>query len=222
MNERSVYSQQGEDGIIEFIFDVIGTSSRFAVEFGAFDGVTTSNTKLLEEKGWRRLLLDGEPAAEGIHAEVVTGDNITELFDKYGVPRDVDLVSIDTDFKDWWIWRGLNRRYRPRLVVVEYNGSVPPDLALTVPEDAPGGWDGTDYFGASLLAFDKLARVKGYRLVYCEGCGVNAFFVRSDLIKEPLVARTVKEAWKPANYYGSGKGHPPSDKQMVEVREEWL
>lgn len=94
--ERSVYSQNGEDGVIEKIFEVIGTSSEYFVEFGAADGVWLSNTANLRlNKSWNGLLLEGnnEDLSINLHKEFITAENITEIFDKYNVPYDLDLFT---------------------------------------------------------------------------------------------------------------------------------
>lgn len=218
--ERSVYSQQGEDGVLQHILSVTGEGSRTAVEFGATDGVVTSNTKALEDRGWQRWLFDSHPGSAQVIRAMVLPSNIDRVFEEWGVPRDLAVLSIDTDFLDWWIWRALSW-CRPMVVITEYNAHVPPSEARVVVLDETRGWDGTDYFGGSLLAFDMLARKKGYRLVYCESHGVNAFWVREDCLNglEPL---TVEQAYRSPNYYGQGWFHPKSKETMRLITEEDL
>ena len=150
-HEASVYSQSGEDGTLAHLFDRIGTTNRFFVEFGAKDGQSISNTANLRlHHGWQGLLMDGDPAesaegaesveaaesAEGIefaapnlHAdetaarvrkEIITGENINELLARYHVPKSFDLLSIDIDGNDYWVWKALEG-YLPRVVLIEYN-----------------------------------------------------------------------------------------------------
>jgi hypothetical protein len=107
------------------------------------------------------------------------------------------------------VWRALHEHYQPRLVVIEYNAHWPPGQARAVAYQPWFVWDGTDYFGASLAALHRLAEHKGYRLVYCDEHGVNAFMVRADLI--PALH------YRPPNYDGRGHGHPPSSRTMVHV-----
>jgi hypothetical protein len=110
----------------------------------------------------------------------VTPRNIEEVFARHGVPEELDVLSIDVDTIDYWIWAALGH-YRPRLVVVEYNASLSHEEALVFPNDETARWDETSYYGSSLGAFRQLAAVKGYQLVHTEMSGTNAFFVRSDL-----------------------------------------
>jgi hypothetical protein len=215
--EDNIYSQNGEDGIIREIFKRIGSDSKFAVEFGVEDG-KECNTRLLKKESWRVLQMDGnDDNPPSIKQEFITAENINELFTKYKVPKNIDLLSIDIDFNDFWVWRAISGDYRPRLVVAEYNATVPPDEAKTVRYNRYRMWDGsTDYFGASLLALHKLARHKGYELVYCDKTGVNAFFVRKDLLNDSLKAKTPAQVYRS---YGHSK-HPHSPKQRITITDE--
>ncbi|MBL9078696.1 MAG: hypothetical protein JNL08_14395 [Planctomycetes bacterium] len=208
--ERQVTSQGGEDGVLAELFARLGTTNRCYVEFGCGDGLQC-NTTQLRRSGWHGLLMDGmaAPAAADavIHAAWITAENINELLDQHGVPDEPDLLSIDVDGNDWWIWRAIRRR--PRVVVCEYNANLPFDRALTMPYDPAHRWDGSDFYGASLLALAELGRRKGYTLVYCTQAGVNAFFVRDDQLPpgtEPVDPRAL---WRPPNYWYRGYRSPP-------------
>ncbi len=215
--EESIYSQNGEDGIIREIFKRIGTDSKYAVEFGVEDG-SECNTRLLKEKHWNVLQMDGgEDNPASIKKEFITAENINDLFKKYKVPEDLDLLSIDIDFNDFYVWRAIDSKYRPRLIVAEYNASVPPSLAKTVQYDRKGMWDGSsDYFGASLLAQYRLGKQKGYSLVYCDKRGVNAFFVRNDLLSDSLPAKTPQQVYCSVGY----SKHVRSERKLIDVTED--
>ncbi len=185
--ERSVFSQQGEDGVIEKILSVVGVGSKYCVEFGGYDGVTCSNArKLMAYEDWKGVMFDGgyQNLALSLHKEFITEENINSVFEKYGVPSDLDLLSIDIDFNDFHVWKALSQEYRPRLVVIEFNATFLPHEDRVVPYSAYYAGDGTNYFGASILAMFRLARSKGYSLVYVENRGVNLFFVRDDLLEQ--------------------------------------
>lgn len=171
------FAQDGEDRIIGTILKHIGPVSRVAVEFGAGDGVTHSNTARLRQAGWRVVAFDREPGSALVANETITRENINEVFRHYGVPEDVDLVSIDIDGNDLHVWEALT--YRPRIVVIEYNGKFQPTESVTVPYDAARVWDKTDYYGASVAALYRLARRKGYRLA--DYTISNLIFVRKDV-----------------------------------------
>lgn len=209
--ERRVYSQHGEDGILDALFRAIGTTNRYYVEFGVGNGMERNTRLLVERHGWSGLLMDGGYAnpAIGLHREFITADNILALFEKHGVPDDFDLLSIDIDGNDYWVWKRIGERYRPRVVVLEYNANAGPDERRTIPYDPEFRWSGTDYYGASLAALADLGRSLGYILAGCESLGVNAFFVRSDAAEGRVRRQSVREAYRPPRYGTLARGHPP-------------
>lgn len=197
--ERQVHSQGGEDGVLERIFDCIGTTNRRFVEFGAWDGEKLSNTAHLRlEHGWRGLLLEGDPERQSplVEHEMVTAENVNALFEKYGVPQSFDLLSIDIDGNEYWVWKAIEG-YRPRVVVIEYNVFFGTGVSKTMPYDPGHVWDKTWYHGASLLALRKLGREKGYSLVHTESYAPNAFFVLDSELPDSAVDRPIEEvaAW---------------------------
>lgn len=229
--EASVYSQNGEDGVLREIFRRIGATNRYFVEFGVGPEGRERNTRLLEQRyGWTGLLMDccapvGHPR---VRREMITAENIDDLFVKHEVPEDFDLLSIDIDGNDYWVWKALHTRYRPRVLLMEYNSAIAGDESKTIAYDPGFRWSGTDYFGASLLALERLSRTKGYTLVYCEVRGINAFFIRSDVC--PYVERPFEEIWRPADYtrgkylglarffWPRGVGHrPDQQRRMIDV-----
>ena len=125
----------------------------------------------------------------------VTPQNIERLFGRAGVPSEPDLLSIDVDGQDYWVWEALEA-YRPRIVVIEYNAVLPPGRQLVQPRGYAEGWDGTDYFGASLDALCALAERKGYALAHTDLAAANAFFVRSDLSRDAVPCRRIR--WRGA------------------------
>lgn len=183
--ERQVYSQCGEDGVLEHIFECIGTTGRRFVEFGAKDGLCVSNTANLRlHHGWTGLLMDAA-APEGdplVTRAFIKAENVDALFEEHGVAERFDLLSIDIDGNDYWVWKAIDR-FTPRVVVIEYNIFFQLDDCRTMPYDADHIWDGRScYLGASLAALRKLGEQKGYALVHTDAWAPNAFFVlRSEL-----------------------------------------
>jgi len=222
------YSQNDEDGIIQEIFRRIGASSRAFVEFGVESGVECNTVKLLVE-GWRGLWIE----ANGEHANAirrrfapfveagrltlkestVKPDSIDALIAEAGIAGEIDLMAIDIDYNDYWVWKAV-RTVQPRVVVIEYNASLRPPLALSVPYDPKGSWDGSNFYGASLEALVRLGADKGYRIVGCSIAGVNAFFVRADLCGDKfLEPATAEEHYEPPRHFfhllpGGHKGRP--------------
>lgn len=193
--EEKVFSQNGEDGILREIFRRIGTTSRFCVEFGIEDGTENCTRRLVEQDGWTGVWLEGSAesvararerfAAHPVRIEnaFIDAQNIEPLFDGTGVPGEPDLLVIDIDGNDFWVWQAI-RAYTPRVVVIEYNGSFGRVADWVLPYDPVHQWDYSNRYGASLSALARLAAEKGYALVGCDSCGVNAFFVRCDLLND--------------------------------------
>lgn len=184
-----IHSQNDEDGIIDAIFQDIPPQSRYFVEFGIgpnWKDPTNSNgiegnCVLLRNNGWRGLFMDGgnHPAEYNIQKEFITALNINSLLRKYQVPQNVDIISIDVDGQDFWIW--LACYFRPELYIVEYNPNFRQIWqSQTIEWDLQNRWDASKYYGASLGGLIKLGYDKGYKLVHANG--TNAFFMRTDLL----------------------------------------
>jgi hypothetical protein len=223
--ERSWYSQNGEDGILKLIFSQIGVTNKFYVEFGVEDGSECNTRYLRERHGWTGLMRDGgsHPKPVGdVRKEFITAENICSLLEKYKVPNEFDLLSIDIDGNDYWVWKAI-QGYSPRVVLIEYNSSIMPDESKTIPYDPEFRWDGTNYFGASILALANLGRAKGYTLIGCDNQGINAVFLRDDQIDKGFVARPIVGLYAEPRYGevvgGKFIGHHPSPRlsEMVIV-----
>lgn len=229
-HERRVYSQNGEDGVLARLFQLVPPVARHFVEFGVEDG-RQRNTRLLETQGWGGLLMDCDapPDHPRIRRAAVTAESVNDLFRQHGVPPEFDLLSIDIDGNDYWVWNALDPSYRPRVVAVEYNASFPPTESVAIAYDPDFRWRRTNYFGASLLAFARLGARRGYELVYCDRRGVNAFFVRADV--NPYLPRTVADVYRQPDYLGGrwwglgrllwrrGRGHALDTRNMVPVEQ---
>lgn len=206
--EKKIYSQFGEDGAINFIFSVIGYTNQFFVEIGVGNG-TECNTRNLLENGWKGIMIDtieNNPAF--IKKEHVIAENVNNILEKYNVPKEIDLLSIDIDFNDYWVWKAITVT-KPRVVVIEYNSTFPPDVSKVVDYDPEGGATWTSYYGASLLAYTKLGKSKGYDLVACENAGVNAFFILHDeVVRHKINLKDIKEIYRPPKYGDVWDGVP--------------
>ena len=204
-----VFSQQEEDGLLLFIFAAIGISNKLFVDIGANDGINSNCSNLAINFGWHGLFLDSDKSAINIGKHFykkypdpwayppqfvcskVTCDNVNELIKEAGFQGEVDLLSIDIDGNDYWIWSAL-KVIQPRVVIIEahvefgYNDIVVP---YNPEYSSPGKHP--IYHGASPVAMNKLAKKKGYRLVGANNYGQNMIFIRNgsggDLIPEVTV-----------------------------------
>jgi len=195
-HEYQVYSQNGEDGIIHEIFKRIGATNKFFVEFGSANGIEC-NTLLLLMQDWKGCWLDGSDEnlkfikqkfgfmigkQLSVMKSFITAENIEESFSSLKVPEEFDLLSIDIDGNDYWVWKAISS-YHPRVVIIEYNSLFPPPIEFIINYDAHKIYPPTiSHFGASLKSLEILGKKKGYALVGCNFTGTNAFFVRDDLV----------------------------------------
>jgi hypothetical protein len=138
----------------------------------------------------------------------VTPRNINDLLYEASVPHDLDILSIDIEGNDFWVWAAITN-FRPRVVIIEYNAGLDPRSCLVQPYVEDWQWDGTSYYGASLGALRWLGRERGYRLVHTDLTGVNAFFVREDLISCFADIKHDAIPERSPNYYNVGYIHPP-------------
>lgn len=196
--EFQVFSQRGEDGIIQYIINKIKIPNKIFVEFGV-ETYTESNTRfLLMNNNWSGLVIDGSKAnidfikKDFIYwkyditavESFITKDNINSLISDYTKIEDIGLLSVDIDGNDYWVWEAIET-IKPRIVICEYNSVFGSKEKVTVPykENFVRSKEHYSelYFGASLAAFCDLAKRKGYDFIGTTSAGVNAYFVRKDL-----------------------------------------
>ncbi|WP_175699768.1 FkbM family methyltransferase [Burkholderia ambifaria] len=191
---QSLYAQGTEEGILARLMERIAPVNRFCVDIGASDGLRNSNTaRLLHEQDWAGVLVEGSAYRFGklaahyagaervrLYHDRVQPDTVDRLLADANTPADFDLLSIDIDGNDYWVWRGL-QAFQPRIVVIEYNPYYTPPERWVMCFNPDHEWDGSTYYGASLESLVHLGRRKGYELVCCDDMGNNAFFVRQDL-----------------------------------------
>lgn len=210
--EKSIYSRNGEDGILAKLFQWIQPSSRFCVELGASNGESGNNTTLLRLQRWSCLLLDRtfENPGYNLHKEFITAENINDLLQKYHVPEQFDLLSIDLGYNDFHIWKAIDPKYTPTVVVIAYNAAhLPPEEKVVAYRPYFCGDGVTDYFGASIQALYHLGRAKGYSLIYADSSGSNLFFIRDQILKEKAIH--VKDTNQVEKIYRSPANPRPQD-----------
>ena len=179
---RRVFSQGGEEGVLEAIFEHVGAPTQFFVDIGAGVDHGNSNTHLFATQGWKGECFDARPSSFA-HLAKFNAENACALLAEQQVPIEFDLLALDIDGIDWWVLAAILKQYRPRVVIAEFNGALDMDPPLTVPNDPNWEWAGNSHYGASLGAFRVLAEARGYVLLY-QFCAVNCFLVRADLMPE--------------------------------------
>jgi hypothetical protein len=225
--EKKVFSQNGEDGItmklLELIYDN-DNDNKFYVEFGVENGIECNTRILREFYNWKGLQMDGgnENDSINLRREFIIRENVVELFRKYNVPQNINVLSVDIDFNDFYCLKEILENYQCDIIICEYNATHLPDEDKVIIYDKNRGWDGSNYFGVSLLCLDKLAKKYNYSLIYCNANGVNCFFVHNDIIKNKNLQiknlGDIEKIYRPARYgYGPNGGHmqDPYNRQFI-------
>lgn len=229
-----IFSQNDEDGIIIEIFRRIGTTNKTFVEFGCGDGMENNSYALLFQD-WNGLWIDGSPKnirkirtglAQTISSgqlsvieSFITKDNINELISIHITDKEIDLLSVDIDGNDYFVWDAINC-ISPRVLIMEYNAKFAPPVRYCMDYDPTHMWDYTDHGGVSLKFIEEKAAEKGYVLVGCSLSGANAFFVRNDLLADKFEAPfTAEKHYEPARaHFAKIKPGHPSDFKTLERR----
>ena len=218
-SEFKVYSQWGEDGVIQYLIKNIHIENKTFIEFGV-ENYKESNTRfLLINNNWSGLVIDGDPKNieviknDGIYwrynlkaeASFITAENIDDIFAKNGIKGEIGILSVDIDGNDYWVWDSI-RSVNPAIVICEYNSLFGSSKKVTTPYKPDfvrfKEHYSFIYYGASISAFTELASSKGYSLVYGNSNGNNVFFVRNDLLGD-LKVMTPEEAYVKANFRDS-------------------
>jgi hypothetical protein len=192
--EKRKRSQNGEDGIIAELFSRLRVTDPFFAEIGVETGVECNTAELAQRWAWKGVMIEGSdanfaglrqnysgfPNVRPVHA-MVTRENVAALFAANGVPHDLDLLSIDVDGNDYYLWEAL-ADYRARVVVIEINPAYPPPQRWVMAYNPAHAWQHDDYYGASLASLTALGGRLGYALLGIDNNVVNAFFIRRELL----------------------------------------
>jgi hypothetical protein len=197
--EFKVFSQFGDDGIIQYLINNIDVGSETFVEFGVENYLEANTRFLLINNNWRGLVIDGnrEDVEYIKNDEIywrydltavnsfITSDNINHLLADHGFSGELGILSIDIDGNDYWVWQSI-QEVSPAIVIIEYNSVFGPDHAITVPytpefQRTLAHYSNL-YWGSSLKALTSLAQEKNYFFWGCNSNGNNAYFIRQDKI----------------------------------------
>lgn len=216
--EFKVYSKHGNDGILAFLFSKIGVTNRTFVEIGVEQGRECNTANLALNFGWNGLMIDANDgwlnSARTFYKEklgsrsgkvkivtsFVTAENINKTIADAGISGEIDLLSVDIDSNDYFVWKNISV-INPRVVVMEYNAAFGLN-SVTMKYDPKFHFQNTYkenplYFGVSLPALVRLAHTKGYVLVACDTHGHDAFFLRKDVVQGKFKELSAEEAFYP-------------------------
>lgn len=226
-----VFSQFEEDGLLWYLFSLIGEGSKTFIEIGANDGINSNCSNLAVHFGWSGVFFEGDsglirrgekfyrkiptpyhPKPQYVQA-IIKRENINQLIEKTGLQGDIELLSIDIDGNDYWIWDALEV-VSPKVVIIETHTEFGTNN-IVVPYDSEYMYPGKHpvYHGASVTAMAELGKKKGYRLVGASDLGINQIFVRNDLL--PGILPEIDPAstlWHPKAIHGQ---------QAFEAIKDW-
>lgn len=190
-----IFTDQGEDGIIYYLLQQLRETPAYFVDIGAGDCIRSNCASLAVHFGWKGVFIDRSEQQLSIGKRfyrsgkitdeirfitaAVNPENVNELIKKAGVPFDIGLLSVDIDGNDFWIWKAIDS-IRPRIVVIEAKVEFG-ERNIVVPY-GPGNHRDVNkmYNGASVEAFRKLGKEKGYKLAGANKYGYNLFFVQEN------------------------------------------
>jgi len=217
VREFKVFSQSGEDGVIQWLIHNIPIQSKRFIEFGV-QNYTESNTRfLLMHDNWSGLIMDGSQENMDYVKQdnicwmhdlkpvpaFITAENINTLIRDNGFDGEVGILSIDIDGNDYWVWKAISC-VQADIVICEYNSRFGSERAVTIPYDPnfyrTEAHSSNLYFGASIRALTLLGQQKGYALVYGNEIGSNLFFIRRELLNDVVYEKTVEECYVRAKY----------------------
>lgn len=215
--EFKVFSQWGEDGIIQHLTKSIEIKNKTFIEFGVEDFFESNCRFLLMKDDWKGFVMDGSSNSiqrlkqsyfywkhhiDAVDA-FITKDNINDLLAKSGFAEDLGILSVDLDGNDYYILEAIEN-FKPRILICEYNPVFGGTRKITIPYQPDFYRTNTHYsnlyWGASLAAMTYLANKKGYALVGTNTAGNNAFYVRKDLLNDKVEVLSVETAYSPSNY----------------------
>lgn len=215
--ENQKYSQNGEDGITIKLIELIyngNNNNKIYVECSVENDIMCNTRIIRETYNWNGLHLyyGGEEGSIYLKKEEITKENIVELLQKYNVPQNINVLSLDIDFNDFYCLKEILNNYKCDIIICEYNGSHLVNEDKIVIYDKNCRWDGSNYFGASLLSLYNLGEKYNYSLVYCESKGINCFFINNEILQNNNIQINnigdLTKIYKPANYSsGINGGH---------------
>jgi hypothetical protein len=218
--EFKIFSQWGEDGIIQYLVRNLEIQNKTFIEFGIEDFFESNCRFLMMKDFWAGFVIDGSAQnIEKLHSSYyffqyeletccsfITKENINDLLEKSKFDKNAGIISVDIDGVDYHIFEAMSE-WRPSIYIFEYNSNFGKSAPVTVPYDPAfvrrEKHYSNQYWGASLPAFDHLARQRGYSLVGVNGAGSNAFYVRNDLLNNRVKATSVDACFRNMSFRDS-------------------
>ncbi len=214
--EFRIFSQFGDDGIIQYLVNRLPITNKFFIEFGVQNYREANTRFLMQNDDWNGLVMDcSSDDVNDIRnqwyfwrhslearCEFVTRDNINDILRQAGVSEDIGLLHIDIDGNDYWVWESITDVH-PVIVIMEYNSLFGADRSITTPYIET--FDRYKYhhsgllFGASLAALIEQGTRKGYAFIGCNSTGNSAYFIRLDQVAD-LPVKSLPEGYVESSF----------------------
>lgn len=222
--EFSIFSQWGDDGIIQHLINTIDIPNPTFIEFGVSDYLESNTRFLLMNDNWTGLIMDSSKKHINFiknsslywkyhlsaRTAFIQAENINSLIEAAGLKGEIGLLHIDIDGNDYWVWKALDA-VTPVITIIEYNSIFGRKRPITIPYEKSFqrniAHSSNLYYGASLLALTHLAFQKGYTFIGCNSAGNNAYFVRNDKLNHNIKALSVEQGYVPSKYRESRDRH---------------
>ena len=215
--EFKIFSQWGEDGIIQHLTKSIEIKNKTFIEFGVEDFIQANCRFLLMKDDWKGFVIDSSKnnisRLQSLYfywkyelnslVAYITKENINDLLSKSGFKEDLGILSIDLDGNDYYILQAIEN-FKPRILICEYNAVFGEKRKISIPYQSDFNRTKSHYsnlyWGASLAAMTFLANKKGYSLVGTNSTCLNAFYIRNDLINSKVEVLTVEDSYFPSSF----------------------
>jgi len=234
--EFQVFSQFGDDGIIQYLVDKLPIKNKTFIEFGVEDYKESNTRFLLINNGWSGFVMDGDEknvqqicsgqlySFYDLRAKqcFITKENINDVIRSVGFNEEVGILSVDIDGNDYWVWNEINV-IKPSIIITEYNSLFGFEDPITIPykpDFVRGRGTPLNFYGTSLKAAVLLAKERGYFFIGCNTAGNNAYFIHESLRSScPIAEKTAEEGYNFALFTESWHADrtPRRGKEKVEA-----
>ncbi len=210
------YSQANEESYLDHILKNIRPINKMILEFGSWDGYHLSNVRYFMEQGYKALLIDGDNHGNSeVKQHFVTRENVLSILEQYDMPKEFDLLCLDLDGCDIYIFDEILSKYKPSVIIAEFNPIFSEQQSFTIAYNPEHTWNNDDFYGFSFAAGVKMGKKNGYTCIF-QNDNLNMYFVENNILAESLGISVEEIAQLPKVTYSVTNYHPKS------VKNDWV